>query len=141
MNYSENFTLEELIESQAGRRLKIEEQFKPSDAIKENLKKLCVYLLQPIRDGIDKPIKISSGYRCKRVNKAVGGKPTSQHIEGKAADLQAIGYTNAELFNYIKGNHKFDQLIWEYGTKEEPAWVHVSYDNKIMRNQIIYIHG
>ena len=135
MNYSLNFTLEELIESQAGRRLKIEEQFLPSDAVKENLKKLCIYLLQPIRDGIGKPIHINSGYRCKRVNKAVGGKTTSQHIDGKAADLQAIGFSNAELFNYIKDNHKFDQLIWEYGTKDEPAWVHVSYDNKRMRNE------
>jgi zinc D-Ala-D-Ala carboxypeptidase len=139
MKLSENFTLEELLESQTARRKVIQEQFAPSENVKENLRKLCINVLQPLRDGIGKPIHVTSGYRCKRLNKAIGGAVTSQHTEGKAADLQAIGYTNKELFDYIKDNLKFDQLLWEFGTKEEPAWVHVSFDDKRMRNQVLYI--
>ena len=139
MKLSPNFTLEEFLESQTARRRKITEQFEPSENVIENLKKLCLNVLQPLHDGVGKQIKISSGYRCKRLNKAVGGAVTSQHTEGKAADLQAIDYNNSELFHFIKNNIKFDQLIWEYGTIDEPAWVHVSFDNKRMRNQILYI--
>jgi hypothetical protein len=95
--------------------------------------------LQPLRDGIGKPIKVNSGYRCKRLNKLIGGSPTSQHTEGNAADLDAVGYSNAELFNYIKDNLDFDQLIWEFGNRKEPAWVHVSWDSRRMRKQILYI--
>ena len=139
MNLTKNFTLKELVESQEGRRHVVTEQFLPSDAVKVNLRKLCENILQPLRDLIDSPIKVNSGFRCKRVNKLVGGVSTSQHIEGKAADIEGINCTNAELFNTIKSNFKFDQLIWEYGTSEEPAWVHVSWDSKRLRNEIKYI--
>ena len=139
MQLSKNFTLEELIESQSARRNVITEQFTPSHAVIENLRKLCENLLQPLRDGIGKPIKISSGYRCKRLNKKIGGAPNSEHIEGKAVDIQAVGYTNKELFDYIKKNMNYRQLIWEYGTKEEPAWVHVSWDKNDLKKQILYI--
>jgi zinc D-Ala-D-Ala carboxypeptidase len=139
MNFTENFSLEELIESQTARRNVITEQFLPSQAVIENLRKLSINLLQPLRDGIDKPIKISSGFRCKRLNKKIGGASNSEHVEGKAADIQAVGYTNKELFEYIKENMTFRQLIWEYGTKEEPAWVHVSWDKNDLKKQILYI--
>lgn len=139
MNLSKNFTLDEMLESQTARRKVIQEQFTPSENVKENLRKLCVNVLQPLRDKLGKPIHVSSGYRCKRLNKAIGGAVTSQHTEGKAADLQGIGITNKELFDFIKDNLIFDQLIFEYGTKEEPAWVHVSYDDKRMRKQVLYI--
>lgn len=139
MNLSKNFTLDEMLESQVARRKKIEEQFMPSDSVKENLRKLCVNVLQPLRDGVNKPIHVTSGFRCPRLNRAIGGSTTSQHREGKAADLKGVGYSNKELFEYIKKNIKFDQLIWEYGTKDEPAWVHVSFDDKKMRNQILFI--
>jgi uncharacterized protein YcbK (DUF882 family) len=139
MKLSENFTLEELIESQAARRNVITEQFQPSQAVIENLKRLCINMLQPLRDGIDKPIKISSGFRCKRLNKKIKGAVNSHHIEGKAADIQAVGYTNKELFDYINKNMSFTQLIWEYGTKQEPAWVHVSWDKNDLKKEILYI--
>ena len=139
MILSENFTLKELIESQEGRRHVITEQFLPSEAVKVNLRKLCINLLQPVRDKLGQPIKVNSGFRCKRVNKIVGGVSSSQHIEGKAADIEGIFCTNKELFDLIKDNFKFDQLIWEYGTKQEPAWVHVSWDSKRLRNEIKYI--
>lgn len=139
MNLSKNFTLNEMLESQTARRRNIQEQFTPSENVKENLRKLCINVLQPLRDKLGKPIHVSSGYRCKRLNKAIGGAVKSQHIEGKAADLQGIGITNKELFDYIKDNLDYDQLLWEFGTKEEPAWVHVSYDDKRMRKQVLYI--
>lgn len=139
MNLSKNFTLNEMLESQTARRRNIQEQFTPSENVKENLRKLCINVLQPLRDKLGKPIHVTSGYRCKRLNKAIGGKVNSQHVEGKAADLQGIGITNKELFDFIKDNLIFDQLIFEYGTKEEPAWVHVSYDDKRMRKQVLYI--
>jgi zinc D-Ala-D-Ala carboxypeptidase len=139
MRLSKNFTLEELIESQTGRRHVVTEQFLPSEAVKENLKKLCENLLQPLRDKLGQPIKVNSGFRCKRVNKLVGGVSSSQHIEGKAVDIEGVLCTNRELFNLIKDNFKFDQLLWEFGTKDEPAWVHVSWDSKRLRNEIKYI--
>lgn len=128
-----------MLESQTARRKNIQEQFTPSENVKENLRKLCTHILQPLRDKLGKPIRISSGYRCKRLNKAIGGAINSQHTEGKAVDLQGIGIANKELFDFIKDNLIFDQLIFEYGTKEEPAWVHVSYDDKRMRKQVLYI--
>lgn len=139
MNLSKNFTLDEMLESQTARRKVIQEQFTPSENVKENLRKLCVNVLQPLRDKLGKPIHVTSGYRCKRLNKAIGGAVNSQHTEGKAVDLQGIGITNKELFDYIKDNLEYDQILWEYGTKEEPAWVHVSYDDKRMRKQVLYI--
>lgn len=65
------------------------------------------------------------------VSKAVGGSATSDHPKGLALDLQGTnGTTNKEIFDWAKENLDFDQLIWEYGTKEEPAWVHISYRGK-----------
>ena len=70
-------------------------------------------VLQPLRDGIDKPIKVTSGLRVPALNKAIGGSVTSQHCKGEAADIQMSGKTgNAKLFHYIKENLVFDQLIW-----------------------------
>jgi zinc D-Ala-D-Ala carboxypeptidase len=73
---------------------------------------------------------LSSGYRSVALNKAVGGSATSQHSKGEAIDIDMDGHkgpTNAEVFNYIKENLNFDQLIWEFGSKTSPDWVHVSY--------------
>ena len=75
------------------------------------------------------PIKINSFYRCPELNKAIGGSAKSQHCEGRAIDLDdTFGYmTNAQMYNYIKDNLDYDQLIWEFGDDQNPAWVHVSY--------------
>lgn len=102
-----------------------------------NLLYLCLYVLEPARVGIGMPIKVNSGFRCIKVNKAVGGKDNSQHPEGKAADLTCDD--NAKLFNFIKDNLEFDQLIWEKGNLVSPKWVHVSFNKGRNRRQIIYI--
>ncbi len=75
------------------------------------------------------PIKINSFFRSAELNKAIGGSSKSQHCQGRAIDLDDVyGHkTNAEMFNYIKNNLDFDQLIWEFGNDENPNWVHVSY--------------
>lgn len=103
----------------------------------DNLRYLCLYVLEPARVGIGMPIKVNSGFRCIKVNKAVGGKDNSQHREGKAADLTCDD--NAKLFNFIKDNLEFDQLIWEKGNLVSPKWVHVSFNKGRNRRQIIYI--
>jgi hypothetical protein len=65
------------------------------------------------------------------LNKAIKGAATSQHCSGEAMDIDMDGtsITNAQIFNYIKDNLVFDQLIWEFGTDKNPDWVHVSYES------------
>lgn len=109
----------------------------PNYAQVNNLLYLCLYVLEHARVGIGMPIKINSGFRCKKVNKAVGGKDNSQHIDGKAADITCDD--NEKLFNFIKDNLEFDQLIWEKGNLVSPKWVHVSFNKGRNRRQIIYI--
>lgn len=137
---SQYFTLAEFLESQTARRNNITEQFKPSATVTRNLEALVTNILDPLREALGSPIKISSGYRSPALNKAVGGANTSQHLQGEAADIQAMHpVSNATLFELIiKMGLPFDQLIWEYGTKLNPAWVHVSFGPR-NRRQILYI--
>lgn len=105
------------------------------------MRKLAITIFEPLRKGIgNKPIKINSFFRSKQVNKIIPGSSlTSQHVKGEAMDIEGLGaITNKQLFDYIKNNLVFDQLIWEYGTDKEPAWVHVSYCSNRNRNQILY---
>ena len=130
MQLSENFTLQEMIDSQTAIRKNITEQFEPSDAVIQNLKKLCVNVLEPLRDILKAPIIVNSGYRCKRLNKAIGGATNSQHVEGKAVDIKVVGKSVDEVFEAI-GNSGiiFDQVISEFATKNS-GWVHVSFNSK-----------
>lgn len=140
MKLSPNFTLEEMLESQTARRKGISEQFTPSPEVINSLRALCKNILQPLRDAIGGPIKVSSGYRTARLNRAIGGARNSQHMVGEAADIQGLnGLTNKQLFNKIKQlNLPFDQLIWEFGNDQNPAWVHVSFGPR-NRRQIIRV--
>jgi hypothetical protein len=86
------------------------------------------------------PINISSGYRSKALNHYIGGSLNSQHCEAKAADIDMDGMTNAtnkEVFDFIKDTLDFDQLIFEFGTKDAPDWVHVSYNGAKNRKQVL----
>lgn len=131
MNLSKNFSLAELIEAGSARRLGLDDQFHPSDEIIVNLTKLCCNVLQPLRDALGHSIQITSGYRSPKVNKAVGGSKTSQHLTGEAADIQLwIDGKNCNQLLYdtiLKLNLPFCQMIDEFGTESEPAWIHVSY--------------
>jgi hypothetical protein len=97
----------------------------------ESFKLLAEKVFQPIREHFGVPIILSSGYRSKELNTAVGGALSSQHCTGEAIDIDMDGTTvkNAEVFNFIKDNLNFDQLIWEFGTDSNPDWVHVSYES------------
>ena len=94
-----------------------------------NMQVIAELVFEPLREWVKGPIKINSFYRCKELNSAIGGSAKSQHCEGRAIDIDdTFGYkTNAEMFEYIKNNLDFDQLIWEFGDDKNPDWVHVSY--------------
>lgn len=126
MNLSENFTLKELTDSNTAVQLGIDNT-PPGDVVTK-LQALAVNVLQPLRNWYGKPICISSGYRCPRLNIAVGGSKTSQHLRGEAADIDIKGDLTAgrKMFEYIKNNLVFDQLIWEHD-KRGCYWVHISY--------------
>ena len=89
-------------------------------------------IFQPLRSYVGGPIKITSFFRSPELNQAIGGSKSSQHCKGQAMDLDDVyGYkTNAEMFDYIRENLDFDQLIWEFGDDNNPNWIHVSYVDK-----------
>ena len=138
MQLSKHFELAEFIRSSTAKRAGISNM--PTDAHLENIKLLCEKVLEPIRVHFARPIILSSGYRSAALNRAVGGSSSSQHCSGEAADIDMDGtnITNTQIFNYIKDNLEFDQLIWEFGTDTNPDWVHVSYEsNGRQRKQIL----
>lgn len=141
MELSNNFTLEELTKSTTAKRLNINNE--PTREITSNLLELCNKILQPIRNKYGKPIIVSSGYRCPKLNKAVGGASNSQHTLGEAVDIHTISDTvkdNKELFDLICNmvNDKeitVGQLIDEYNFN----WIHISLPNHKHKNQILHI--
>lgn len=136
MIITKNLTLQELIDSNTAKAKGIDNS--PTNEHLRNLIEIANNIFQPLRDGIGKPIRISSGYRSEKLNKAVGGSKTSQHNKGQALDLVATtGFTNKDIFDYIKKNLEFDQMIWEFGTDKNPDWVHVSYNKGKNRKQIL----
>lgn len=135
MNLSKNFTLREMTKSVTAKRLGIDNA--PDELQISFMKELCGAVLQPLRDELG-PIVISSGLRVPALNKAIGGSSTSQHcaLRGAAADID-MDEKNTDVFNYIKDNLIFDQLIWEFGNEACPDWVHVSYHYGHNRGQIL----
>ena len=121
-----HFTIEELYASDTAKRLGINN--KPDIQQVINLVYLAAYVLEPLREVMDEPIKIGSGFRCQKLNKAVGGVYNSQHLKGQAVDLCIDGdiEKGKRWFNYIKDHLPFDQLIWEHNSKGS-YWVHVSF--------------
>ena len=120
MKLSENLELAEMIRSESAKRLGIDN--KPTAEHLHNMQLLAFYVFQPIRNHFKRPIHISSGYRSEALNKAVGGSRTSQHSTGQAMDIDMDGteITNKQIFDFIKDNLDFDQLLWEFGTSENP---------------------
>ena len=129
MQLSKNLALAEVMRSETAKRKGISNMPTPEHI--ENFKLLAENVFQPIREHFGVPIHISSGYRSKALNTAVGGSLSSQHCSGEAIDIDMDGtsVTNAQIFNYIKDNLNFDQMIWEFGTDTNPDWVHVSYES------------
>jgi len=138
MKLSANFQLSELVKSQVAERKGIPNN--PSPAHIDNLKALCVNVLQPIRSHFEAPVIISSGFRSAELCIAIGSKPTSQHAEGKAADLEVVGVDNKELATWIKNNLEYDQMILEFYREGEPdsGWIHISWNGSDNRNSSLH---
>jgi uncharacterized protein YcbK (DUF882 family) len=139
MKLTQHFTLEEMIKSQTGARKGIDNT--PGPEVIENLKHLCENVLEKIRANFARPITINSGYRGPALNKAIGGAKNSQHLTGQAADIEIAGIDNKTLFNWIKDNLQFDQLILEYYKEDVPnsGWVHVSWNSLRNRKHVLTI--
>jgi hypothetical protein len=140
MQLSTHLSLSEVTRSESAKRKGISNM--PTAEHIANFKILAEKIFEPIRSHFKVPIIISSGYRSKELNAVIGGSLTSQHCSGEAIDIDMDGTTggvsNKKVFDYIKANLDFDQLIWEFGTAENPDWVHVSYEtNGIQRKQVL----
>ena len=132
MKLSQHLNLSEVTNSPSAKKLKIDNTPTPEHI--ENFKKLAENIFEPIRKHFGVPIYISSGYRSAALNKTTkGSSSTSQHVTGEAFDLdqdgKGNGITNKQVFDYIKANLNFDQLIAEFPVNGNPAWVHVSYES------------
>lgn len=128
------FTIKELCKSSTAIQKRIANT--PNSEIVNNLKQLVDQVLDPLRKRYGKPIKVNSGYRCEKLNKAVKGAANSQHIKGLAADITAgSAAENKILFQLVQElNLPFDQLIDE----KKFSWIHVSVSNK-PRKQVLHL--
>ena len=133
MKLTAHFALAEFTRSESAKRHGVPNE--PTPEHLKNLIVLCEKVLEPIRIKFG-PINISSGYRSKTLNHYIGGSLNSQHCEAKAADIDMDGMgsvSNKEIFEYIKNELEFDQLINEFNY----GWVHVSYNLGKNRRQIL----
>lgn len=151
MQLTEHFTLEEFTTSSTAKARGIDNSVS-SQRIIENLRNLCEQVLEPLRSYANQPITISSGYRCKALNKVVGGARNSQHMTGEAADIHIPLYdfkdstgsrlTDIQLardwMQWLTYNTDFDQLILET-VNRRIFWIHVSCkrDRSLNRHQVI----
>ena len=140
MKISEHLDLSEVIRSETAKRHGISNM--PTEEHLANFKLLAENVFEPIRNNFRCPIHISSGYRSKELNAlTLGASKTSDHCLGRALDLDQQGHsqgvTNKDVFDYIKDNLNFKQLIWEGGTEQEPDWVHVSYDENNLKKEVL----
>lgn len=139
MKLSNYVSLAEVTKSDTARRRGISNE--PTPEHLENLKTICVEVFDKVRTHFGVPLFISSGYRSEALNKAIKGSRTSDHSLGRALDLdqdfRGNGVTNMEVFEFIKDNLEFDQLIYEFGTTKNPDWVHVGYRKGANRKQVL----
>jgi len=128
MKISEHISMKEALRSNTAKRLGIDNM--PDNDTLVTMQITAQHIFEPLRNKFNEPIYISSFYRSPELNKAIGGSTSSQHCKGEAIDIDDVysKASNADFFNYIKDKLEFDQLIWEFGDDENPAWVHVSYN-------------
>jgi len=124
---SEHVSLKEAIKSNTATRLQIKNEPRELDLVRMAL--IAEEVFEPLREWVGGPIKVNSFYRSPELNSAIGGSKNSQHCIGCALDIDdTFGHkTNAQMFDYIKNNLDFDQMIWEFGDDDNCDWVHVSY--------------
>lgn len=118
----------EAVKSKTAEKHEIENT--PNENQIQEMKKLAKNIFEPLRQWAGHPIRVNSFFRSPELCLKLKSKATSQHTKGQAIDIDSLGNkSNAELFNYIKDNLSFDQLIWEFGDDENPDWIHVSFVN------------
>jgi len=124
---SKHISYPEAIHSNTAKRKGIDNT--PGETQVEAMKNLAENIFEPLRNWVGGPIKVNSFFRSVTLNESIGGASSSQHCKGQAIDIDDVyGYkSNAEMYNWIKENLNFDQMIWEFGTDMQPNWVHVSY--------------
>ena len=134
-----NFSLKELIHSDIAKQNNIDNT--PNIEQCDNLLNLIFCCLQPIRDKIKKPIKVTSGFRCPKVNFFCGGAVNSGHLKGTCADFVINGMTTQEIFNFIcNSGVKFTQLIEEHSGNKN--WIHIEFDkHNLKQEKLKYING
>lgn len=110
----------------------------PNDEQLANMKLVAEMCFEPIRLWWNRPLKINSFFRSPEVNKAVNGSPTSDHMKGHSIDFTAGNREdNLKIFNFVKENLIFDQVIAENGNSDGPDWIHISYRKSGNRNQAL----
>jgi len=138
MRISKHISYKEGVYSATAKRLHLNNT--PNEEQLYAMNNVAEFIFEPLRLFVGGAIKINSFYRSKEVNKAVGGSGKSQHCKGQAIDIDDVfGHkTNAEMFEYIRENLDFDQLIWEFGDFNNPNWLHISYvSKKENRNRVL----
>ena len=127
MNISKHVSYKEGVYSRTAQRRDIYNH--PENDQADNMRLIAEQVFEPLRSWVGGPIKINSFFRSPELNTAIGGSTKSQHCHGQAIDLDdTFGRaTNAEMYEFIKENLDFDQMIWEFGDDDNPDWVHVSY--------------
>ena len=124
---SKHISYKEAVYSRTAKRRDIYNH--PENNQADNMRLIAKQVFEPLRFWVGGPIKINSFFRSPELNTAIGGSTKSQHCHGQAIDLDdTFGRaTNAEMYEFIKENLDFDQMIWEFGDDDNPDWVHVSY--------------
>lgn len=136
MKLTEHFKLEEFTRSETAARKGLDNT--PNKTQIAALKQLCKKVLEPYRDLVEKPVIISSGYRCPELNKLVGGAKNSQHMKGEAADLHMNSYKDAKRCAvWLLNNTDFDQILIET-SNHRTYWVHVSCKLNAAENRHVY---
>ena len=126
---SKHISWSEAVKSKTAEKHEIENT--PNENQIQEMKKLAKNIFEPLREWAGHPIRVNSFFRSPELCLKLKSKATSQHTKGQAIDIDSLGKkTNAELFDYIKDNLNFDQLIWEFGDDENPDWIHVSFVNE-----------
>jgi zinc D-Ala-D-Ala carboxypeptidase len=131
MNISKHISNKEGMYSTTATRKGIDNT--PSKEQRECMIVLAEEIFEPLREWVGNKVKVNSFFRSPELNVAVGGSKYSQHCKGQAIDVDdTFGFkTNAEMFEWIRENLEFDQMIWEFGDDKNPDWIHVSYVGKI----------
>ena len=138
MRISKHISYKEAVYSATAKRRGLNNT--PNDNQLDNMYKVADFIFEPLRMYVGGAIKITSFFRSPEVNTAIGGSTKSQHCKGQAIDIDDVfGHkTNFEMFQYIRENLDFDQLIYEFGTNDNPDWIHVSYvSKKENRNRVL----